>query len=141
MWRSYYPITTLMFAEPRWSINADMKYTCKESLVFCKYLSFSLSLLFQLQSAKVYIGIDNRGIVIRFPSRARDFRLLQIAENGSGTHPASFSMGTGGASPRLKRPVREAEHSTASSANIKNEWSYTSTLPYALLAYIEKTLL
>ena len=31
----------------------------------------------------------------------------------------------------VKRQRHEADHSPASSAEVKNEWSYTSTLPYA----------
>jgi hypothetical protein len=33
---------------------------------------------------------------------------------------------------RVKRPVREADHSPPSSVEVKNEWSYTSTLPIHL---------
>jgi len=32
----------------------------------------------------------------------------------------------------LKRPRREAYHSPPSSAEVKNAWSYTSTLPVRL---------
>jgi hypothetical protein len=30
--------------------------------------------------------------------------------------------------PAIKRPVREVTHSTSPNAEVKNEWSYTSTL-------------
>jgi len=33
----------------------------------------------------------------------------------------------GGSYPGAKRPGREADHSTPSSAEVKNVWSYTST--------------
>ena len=33
----------------------------------------------------------------------------------------------------VKRPGREADHSPLSSAEFKNEWSYTSTAPYAFV--------
>jgi hypothetical protein len=39
--------------------------------------------------------------------------------------PGTLSLG-------VKRPGREADHSTPSSANVKNAWSYTSTLPLRL---------
>jgi hypothetical protein len=39
--------------------------------------------------------------------------------------PESLSMG-------VKRPRREADHSPPSSAEVKNAWSYTSTLPIRL---------
>jgi hypothetical protein len=35
---------------------------------------------------------------------------LQVVQTGSGTHPTSYSIGTGGSFPGLKRPVREADH-------------------------------
>ena len=40
-------------------------------------------------------------------------------------------------SPGLKRPGREA-HSSPSDAEIKEGWSYTSSLPYAFTAYTER---
>ena len=39
----------------------------------------------------------------------------------------------------VKRPGREAEHSPPSSAEIKNEWSYTPTASYAFVACKRKT--
>ena len=39
------------------------------------------------------------------------------------------SIGTGGSLPRVKRPVREPDDSPFS-AEIKNEWRYTSTSPH-----------
>jgi hypothetical protein len=47
---------------------------------------------------------------------------------GSGAHPASYPIGTGGGGfPReVKRPWREADNSHATSADVKN----TSTNPY-----------
>jgi hypothetical protein len=37
-----------------------------------------------------------------------------------------------GLSPGVKRPRREADHSPTSSADVKNEWKYTSTPPTCL---------
>jgi hypothetical protein len=42
---------------------------------------------------------------------------------------------TEGLSPGIKRPGREADHSTPSSAEVKNVWSYTSTLQYIFMAW------
>jgi hypothetical protein len=39
--------------------------------------------------------------------------------------PGALSLG-------VKRPVREADHSPPSSAEVKNAWSYTSTSPIRL---------
>jgi hypothetical protein len=44
-------------------------------------------------------------------------------------------------SPALKRPGREAHCWPLSSAEVKKDWSYTSTPMYALMAFIETTLL
>jgi hypothetical protein len=41
----------------------------------------------------------------------------------------------GAPSPGVKRPRCEADHSPATSAEVKNTWVYTSTLPYAFLAF------
>ena len=40
-------------------------------------------------------------------------------------------MGTGGSFPRERQPVNEVGHSPLSSAEVKNEWSYTS-VPHVL---------
>jgi hypothetical protein len=50
-----------------------------------------------------------------------------------GPQPASYPVGTARAlSLRAKRPGSEADRSPASSAEVKNEWSYTSTPPIRL---------
>jgi hypothetical protein len=72
--------------------------------------------------------------VLGFDSRrgAWNFSLHHCVQNGSGAHPASYPMDTGGSFPGVKRPGREADHSPPSSAEVKNEWSYTSTPPIRL---------
>jgi hypothetical protein len=42
---------------------------------------------------------------------------------------------TGSLSLEVKRPGSEAEHSPPSSAEVKNEWSYTSTRQYVFMAW------
>jgi hypothetical protein len=44
-------------------------------------------------------------------------------------------MGTGGYFPEVKWLGLEADHSASSSAEVKNVWSYTSTLPYILMVW------
>jgi hypothetical protein len=41
---------------------------------------------------------------------------------------------SGAFTPRVKRPEREADHSSPSRAEIKNPWSYTSSSPYVFMA-------
>jgi len=43
--------------------------------------------------------------------------------------PASYSVGTMGSSPRVKRPGRKTEHLSPPKAHVKNEWSFSSTSP------------
>jgi hypothetical protein len=44
-------------------------------------------------------GLDERGSRVRFPVRAGNFSLHHRVQNGSGAHPASYSMGNRGSSP------------------------------------------
>jgi hypothetical protein len=53
-------------------------------------------------------------------------------QTGSGAHPASYSMDTGILFRGIQRPGREADHSPPSSAEVRNEWSYTSNPPIYL---------
>jgi hypothetical protein len=54
--------------------------------------------------------------------RRKDFSSTLCVQTGSGTHPASCTMCTGGPLPGAKaRPGRDADHSHLSSAEIKNE--------------------
>jgi hypothetical protein len=47
---------------------------------------------------------------------AKDFSSSLCVQTGSGTHPASCTMGTGGPFPGVKaRPKRDADHSPPSS--------------------------
>jgi hypothetical protein len=69
------------------------------------------------------------GVVLSLKKKHRDnftFYLSPRPER-SGAHPASYPIGTGALSLRVKRPGREADHSPPSSAEVKNAWSYTST--------------
>jgi hypothetical protein len=41
-------------------------------------------------------GLDNWGSRVQFPPGAGNFSLRHCVQNGSGAHPASYSVGTGG---------------------------------------------
>jgi hypothetical protein len=45
-------------------------------------------------------GLDDRAIGVRFPAAAKDFSSSLCVQTGSGAHPASCPMGTGGSFPR-----------------------------------------
>jgi hypothetical protein len=69
---------------------------------------------------------------VRFPARTGNFSLHHRVLTCSGIHPASHQLGTGGSSPGIEQPVREADHSPPSSAEVKNAWSFTSSPPVYL---------
>jgi hypothetical protein len=57
-------------------------------------------------------GLDDRAIGVRSPAEAEDFSSSLFVQTGSGAHPASCTMGTGGPFPGGKaRPGRDADHS------------------------------
>jgi hypothetical protein len=65
-------------------------------------------------------GLDYRAI--EAPTEAKDFSCSLCVQTGSGAHPASCTMGTGG--PFLggkARPGRDADHSPPSCAEVVNE--------------------
>jgi hypothetical protein len=67
---------------------------------------------------------------LRFDTRQGQWRALSLRNRfhtGSGDNPVSYPMGTGGSFPVVKKPRREGDHSSPSSAEVKNAWSYTST--------------
>jgi hypothetical protein len=61
-------------------------------------------------------GLDDRAIEVRSPTGA-DFSSSSCVQTGSGAHPASYPMGTGGKA----RPERDADHKPPSSAEVKIE--------------------
>jgi hypothetical protein len=67
-------------------------------------------------------GLDDQAIEVRSPAGAKDFSSSLYVQTGSGAHPASCPMGTGGPFPGGKaRPERDADHSPPSSAEVVNE--------------------
>jgi hypothetical protein len=61
--------------------------------------------------------MDDRTIGVRSPARVKDFFSNLCVQTGSGAHPASCTMGTGGKA----RPGRDADHSPPSGAEVVNE--------------------
>jgi hypothetical protein len=63
--------------------------------------------------------LDDRGSI---PVEAKGFSSSLCIQTSSGAHPTSYPMGTGG--PFLggkEQPGRDADHSSPSSAKVKNE--------------------
>jgi hypothetical protein len=66
--------------------------------------------------------LDDRAIEVRSPAEAKGFSCNPCAQTGSGVHPASCTMGTGGPFPGAKaRPGRDSDHSPPSSVEVENE--------------------
>jgi hypothetical protein len=72
---------------------------------------------------------------LEFPVEAGIFSLRHRVQPVCGAHPVSCPVGTGTPSPGVKRSDRKADHSSLSSAEVKNTWSYTSTHTYVFLAW------
>jgi hypothetical protein len=67
-------------------------------------------------------GLDDRTIKVRSPVEAKDFSCSLCVQTGSGAHPVSCTMGTGGPFPGAKaRPGRDADHLPLSCAEVQNE--------------------
>jgi hypothetical protein len=54
---------------------------------------------------------------VRSSAEAKDFSCSLYAQTNSEVHPASYPVGTGSKA----RPGRDADHSSPSSAEVKNE--------------------
>jgi hypothetical protein len=78
-------------------------------------------------------GLDDRAIEVRSPTGAENFSSSPCVETGSGAHPASFPMGTGGPFPGGKaRPGRDADHSPHLVQRLSMSRSYASSPPKRL---------
>jgi hypothetical protein len=78
-------------------------------------------------------GLDDQAIEVRSPAGAKDFSSIFCVQTGSGAHPASCPMGTGGPFPGGKaRPGRDADHSPHLMLRSWLSRSYTSSPPMRL---------
>jgi hypothetical protein len=67
-------------------------------------------------------GLDDQAIGVRSPAGGKDFSSILCVQTGSGAHPASCTVGTGGPFPGIKaRLGHDADHSPPSSAEVENE--------------------
>jgi hypothetical protein len=66
-------------------------------------------------------GLDDRAIGVRSPAGAKDFSSSLCVQNGSETHPASCTMGTGGPFPGQSTAGAWRWPLPPSSAEVKNE--------------------
>jgi hypothetical protein len=97
---------------------------------FIRYVDLYRAVLFSkekvsLEYSSVSIvsdyGLDVRVIGVRSPAGAKDLSSILCVQTGSGAHPASCPMGTGGPFSGGKAPPgRDADHSPLSSAEVVN---------------------
>jgi len=78
--------------------------------------------------------LDDRGSI---PGRGNNgiFSPRHRVQTRSGVHPASYPMSTGGLSPGVKRPGREADDSPPLCAEVMNACSYTSITQYVFMRW------
>jgi hypothetical protein len=76
--------------------------------------------------------LDDRAIGVRSLAGAKDFSFVLCVQTGSGAHPASYPLGTGGPFSGVKaRPGRDADHSPHLVPRPWMSRSYTSDPPQA----------
>ena len=82
-------------------------------------------------------GLDGPGFEFRQGSEV--FLSSKTVEIGSGAtrRPVQWVLGF---IHGVNRPRREANHSSPSSAEVKNEWRYTSVPPYSRMGMAQATL-
>jgi hypothetical protein len=110
--------TTPQYAFMVWCL---VKHRDNFTFFFTFITNFTENLDSSVSIARDY-GLDDRGSRVRFSMGARNFSLHHRVQNGSRAHPASSLMGTTGSFPGC-----EANHSPASSEEVKNACSYAST--------------
>jgi hypothetical protein len=73
-------------------------------------------------------GLEDRGSRVRFPAGAGNFLFTTASGMALGPTRPPIQWVPGALSLGVKRLGREADHSPPSSPEVKNAWSYTSTL-------------
>jgi hypothetical protein len=74
-------------------------------------------------------GLDDRGVEVRVPVGSIIFCVPRHPDWFWGP-PSLLSSGY----PGVKRPGREADHSSPTSTDVKNTWMYASTPRYVFMA-------
>jgi hypothetical protein len=82
-----------------------------------------LNHIFQLPTSNLGLNIQSCNCTgCRSPTGAEEFSSSLCVQTGSGAHPASCTVGTGGLFRGGKaRPGRDADHSPPSSTEVRNE--------------------
>jgi hypothetical protein len=102
---------------PNVAVRYDMVVTLFYST--CRSSAVGIATDYGLDGSEVEFG----------PQKGKEFSLLHIVQTGSGSHLASYPMGTGRSFLGVKRQGCEADHSLPTSAEIKKTLIYIS-VPY-----------
>jgi hypothetical protein len=89
-------------------------YICRNMYIYIILNVCNNSIRSRGSSVSIVSGyrLDDRAIEVQSPAEAEDFSFSLFVQTGSGAHPASCTMGTGGPFPGGKaRPGRDADHS------------------------------
>jgi hypothetical protein len=163
--RSYQTLYDIHLQQLQFILTAEQRWvrTQVHRISIKGYQYYSLHIYWTRQSTtknKVLLTNNNVYLVIKFGSvRGRNssvstvtrlpagqlgfdsrqghgiFLILTASRLALGPTEPPAQWETGALSPGVEMPGREADHSPASSAEVKNAWSYTSTLPYVLMAW------
>jgi hypothetical protein len=79
-------------------------------------------------------GFGGRGFGVRVPVGVRFFSSPRRPDLSTGPLSLLSNEYRRLFLPGVKRPGREADHSSQTSAEVKNTWIYTSTPPYVFMA-------
>jgi hypothetical protein len=96
------------------------------------YYHYYLSRDSSVGKALVY-GLDDQGSVVRFPVELEIFLFTTVSRTVLGPTQPPIQRLTAALSLGAKRPRREPDHSPPTSAEVKNDWSYTSTPQYIFM--------
>jgi hypothetical protein len=78
-------------------------------------------------------GLDDQEVGVRVPVGSRIFSSLRRPDRLWGSLNLLSNGVPGALSPGVKLPGREADHSLATSSEVKKMWIYTPTHPYAFM--------
>jgi hypothetical protein len=98
------------------------------NIVFPSMTDSSVRIVTGLRSGRL-------GFRVRFSAGAGKFLFTTASRPALRPTQPPIQWVPGALSLGVKRPVREADHSSASSAEVKTAWSYTSTPQYAFMAW------
>jgi hypothetical protein len=112
-------ISSTNFLETPSHVRQTFSFKTEKGLENSLLFNFGLLVCYSSVGIALGYGLDDRGSMVRFPAWAEDFSPHHRVQNGSGTHPAFYPMGTRSSFHGGKRPGREVDHSPPSSAEVK----------------------